>query len=703
MLTPATLIHDRYCIVRLVGQGAMGAVYEAIDQRIGQPVALKQTLTHDLWAMENIEREALILAGLHHPTLPAVSDTFSDPLGQFLVMTFVPGPTLADMLTQRRRGFPPVEVLTWADQILDALIYLHGQHSPVLHRDIKPQNLKLTPEGAITLLDFGLARGSVLQTRRVGQRSVVGYTLPYAPIEQVRGTDTDPRSDLFALAGTLYHLLTGAPPPDALERAAAQISGQADPLKSLHHRCAEIAPAAAEALDQCLSLDPADRIRSADELRRQLQQSQSNWVAPQPRRAPMPPERLRQLRIILLALVLVGAVIVGWGMLQRSGHQAIGAAPTPSATARVSSPTPTPSRVPEPGMPTRLAFASAPTGVATDVPADLDRQRWMNPTPALGGGVMIVTPTPGVPRAAAGAATRVARTIRQQLLCPDGFNQFGVSSDGQIIAIDCDQKLQVFRIPDGQRILGFDYSPAGFALSHDGTMLAISARGEDIQLWSLKDTQMMRYFRPFSSNDSVISRLAFSMDGKALIVSDGLFRMFALDTTSGTILRTFRGSDMVDSPFIFSSSGRYYAMVRNPDLQIWDYNRGQFITKDNLSFNIDFGYSIAFTSDETSVIVGSMTGRLHRYSLNGKDTELPLTGGWGRLQVAASPIDNLIAIGGENGRVAVYREGNSPAQHMIREGGPAVKSIVFTPDGQAIMVFSEQGFDIINLGDLVSS
>src|SRR5258708_26280999 len=100
------------------------------------------------------------MAGMHHPDLPRVSDHFNEPDGQFLVMQYIAGEDLAAMLGQRNAAFPQEEVLRWADQLCDALDYLHTQDPQIIHRDIKPQNLKLTARGQIVLLDFGLAKGS---------------------------------------------------------------------------------------------------------------------------------------------------------------------------------------------------------------------------------------------------------------------------------------------------------------------------------------------------------------------------------------------------------------------------------------------------------------------------------------------------------------------------------------------------------------
>lgn len=228
----------------------MGAVYEAVDQRLDTTVALKETLFAEERLRKQFEREARLLARLHHPALPRVSDHFSEDDGQFLVMQFIPGDDLSEMMTRKRSPFPANQVLTWADQLLDALDYLHTQDPPIVHRDIKPQNLKLTSRGQIILLDFGLAKGQPGEISRVTTAaSIFGYTPNYAPLEQIQGLGTDSRSDLYSLGATLYHLITNVKPPDALTRAAAIVNGQPDPLL----KASEVDSAVAHELDGVLA------------------------------------------------------------------------------------------------------------------------------------------------------------------------------------------------------------------------------------------------------------------------------------------------------------------------------------------------------------------------------------------------------------------------------------------------------------------
>ncbi|MCS6841487.1 MAG: protein kinase [Roseiflexus sp.] len=270
MLAPDTLVHNRYRIVRTIGKGGMGAVYEAFDLRLQSPVALKQMIVEGEQLSRAFAHEARLLASLRHQALPRVIDYFVDDQGQFLVMEFIPGDDLATLLQKRGAPFLVDQVLSWADMLLDALSYLHSQQPPVVHRDIKPQNMKLTPRGEVILLDFGLAKGATTAQTRSMIGSVFGYTPQYAPLEQIKGSGTEPRSDIYALRATLYNLMTGAPPPDALTRAAATIAHEPDPLKPAHQLNPAVPEEISAILSQALALDPAARFASAEAMRRAL-------------------------------------------------------------------------------------------------------------------------------------------------------------------------------------------------------------------------------------------------------------------------------------------------------------------------------------------------------------------------------------------------------------------------------------------------
>jgi serine/threonine protein kinase len=224
-----------------------------------------------------IEREARLLNSLKHVALPRVTDHFLEENVQFLVMEFIAGEDLAHHLETTNKPFPVDTVLTWADQLLDALNFLHNQVNPVIHRDIKPQNLKVTPNGQIILLDFGLAKGNPTDAgHQTAAKSIFGYSRNYASLEQIQGTGTDPRSDLYSLAATLYHLLTDHPPEDALTRAMAVLSHHPDPLVPANKLVPEIPAGVAGVLQKALALNAAQRPSTASEMRTMLREHEKH-------------------------------------------------------------------------------------------------------------------------------------------------------------------------------------------------------------------------------------------------------------------------------------------------------------------------------------------------------------------------------------------------------------------------------------------
>ncbi len=269
--TDGETLQGRYRIVRQLGAGGMGAVYEAVDDRLQATVAIKETFSVDDRLRRQFEQEARLLAQLNHPALPRVSDYFTENGRAFLVMQFIAGDDLAQIISQQPGPFPRGQVIAWADQLLDALVYLHTRERQIIHRDIKPHNLKLSSSGQVALLDFGLAKTHAAdQSTTQSSNIIFGYTRRYSPLEQIQDQGTSPQSDIYALGATLYHLLTGIKPPDALTRAAALAHSKGDPLTSEKEVQLIIGPELSAVLSKAMALNANDRYENAAQFREAL-------------------------------------------------------------------------------------------------------------------------------------------------------------------------------------------------------------------------------------------------------------------------------------------------------------------------------------------------------------------------------------------------------------------------------------------------
>ncbi|MBE9525142.1 MAG: serine/threonine-protein kinase, partial [Chloroflexi bacterium] len=262
-LERGALLYDRYLILEILGQGGMGALYRAKDDNLGVEVAVKENLfTTDEYARQ-FRREATILANLRHANLPRVSDHFViDDQGQYLVMDYIEGEDLRELMEQF--GVIPEEgVRKIGIALCDALTYMHTQNPPVLHRDIKPGNVKITSSGEVYLVDFGLAKVAYS-----GQRTTTGaraMTPGYSPPEQYGGARTDNRSDIYSLAATLYAALAGTVPEDSLARTMQQAE-----LTPLRNHNANVSQNMAEAIEKALEAYPKDRFQNAEDFKQAM-------------------------------------------------------------------------------------------------------------------------------------------------------------------------------------------------------------------------------------------------------------------------------------------------------------------------------------------------------------------------------------------------------------------------------------------------
>jgi serine/threonine-protein kinase len=375
-LNTGQVIHNRYRIVKLLGQGGFGAVYKAWDTTLNGPCALKESLDLSSANQQQFALEASLLFNLRHPNVPRVFDQFNIAgQGQYLVMDFIEGEDLQAVVDRTGQAIPEAQAVKWITQICDALTYLHSQNPPVIHRDIKPANIKVTPTGQAVLVDFGISKiFSVSRHTATGARAV---TPGYSPPEQyVQSMTTDARSDVYALGATLYSLLTGAAP---VESTGRNIGVPIPPPRSFN---VTVSPQVEQAVMKALEMKPTDRHQTAQEFKASLQISKTQFAplpfspsTPPAQVAPSPPRNPTSVWAIMggtaVGTFLVGALVIGVGLailfnlpvptrtpIYSTPSVASTSTLSPTSTQRIQTPT-----VPR-AFPTDTSFS-----IATSIPA----------------------------------------------------------------------------------------------------------------------------------------------------------------------------------------------------------------------------------------------------------------------------------------------------------------------------------------------
>src|SRR5579883_1144505 len=243
-LPAGTILHGRYRVERALGSGGFGHVYLSVDLQTNAQYAIKEYLVTGASGKAQLEHEAQVLSQLHHPNLPALLTAFDERGHYYVVLGYIEGNDLTDyirVVRQKNEVIPLARLMEWLLSICDAVAFLHSQRPPIIHRDIKPDNIRITPNGTAILVDLGNAKTAADGARTLFFIRHQG-TPGYAPLEQYPGgTGTDERSDIYALGGTLYFALTAHEPPSVSARNQALQQKQPD-LPSLQDRLAQNPP-----------------------------------------------------------------------------------------------------------------------------------------------------------------------------------------------------------------------------------------------------------------------------------------------------------------------------------------------------------------------------------------------------------------------------------------------------------------------------
>ena len=488
-LETGSILNNRYRIEGQLGRGGMGTVYLAYDQTLELRVALKENLNPNPESESQFRREAKLLASLRHPNLPRVTDHFILADNQYLVMDFIEGEDLQTHLVRQRPDTP--EVIRWADDVCEALTFLHTRQPPIIHRDLKPGNLKLQPNGRVVLVDFGIAKAFTQDQTATGAR---GMTPGFSPPEQFGGSGTDTRSDQYALAATLYYLMTGKQPANSIDRMLKQ-----DDLKPPRQLNPNIPVPVEAALLHGLALRKDDRFPDVATFKDALHGGVGFETV---RAGGLPREGRRRLPVApfaglgVLALILIGGVALARGGQQpQPSATSLPAAILPTATpsplpAKTASPTPTPT------------IAASSTSIPTDTPVPT-----ASPVPVVIGGSAKI----------AFVSDRAENLLQVWTINPDG-------SDPRQLTFDAGDKFYPTWSPNGSRLLyvapggvdqaGDDLGLDIWIINADGTGIekVITGPGDDTEpAWS-PDGSLIA----FSSTRANKVRQVFLLDAACL-------------------------------------------------------------------------------------------------------------------------------------------------------------------------------------------
>jgi WD40 repeat protein len=509
-----------YTILRVIGYGGFGAVYEATHAEKAERVAVKESF--DSANIRGFQGEFKLLNGLQHDHLPGYYDMFEHEGRGYLVMEFIPGQSLADVLIKHQKPLFERQVLGYALQLCDVLSYLHRLDPPIIHRDIKPANVRLTPEGLVKLVDFGLLKEGVDTTHMLRR----GLTPDYAPPEQwgISGQHTDPRSDLYSLAATLYHLLTGQKPDTAVIRLSRSDGALTPP----HQHNPRLSSHVAQAIVKAMELDRNRRFPDVATFKLALLglQDATAPAAPQ-KEAPRNTNKLSQQPVLKrkIGARLLRPLQVSHINLLRSlhGHQN-----------------------------SALCLTWSPN----------------SQTLATGGADHVV-------RLWHVGSEKLLHTLQGHA---DNVNSVAWSPDGLMLASgSADATVRLWRLAEMrcvQALAGHSGRVSGVAWSPDSRLLVTGGFDATVHVWRVVDGGLLQTFQ---GQQSAVYSLAWSPDGSQIAVGGDNDMIHLWRVSDGALLQTLQGNIGFAKSVAWSHDGKYLASGGGSQVQIWDVRQGKLL------------------------------------------------------------------------------------------------------------------------------
>lgn len=700
-LAPGVLLKNRYRISRFLAQGQSGAVYQAWDTQLKRNCAIKENFDISLGNRQRFDRLAAQLMDLDHPGLPQVWDAFLQPgSGLYLVMAYIEGNDLRQMMLARGGPLPEAQALDWISQVCDALAYLHKQIPPLYHTDIKPANIRITPEGQAILVDLGTLRAPDAETHGATELGI--HAAFIAPEVADQGA-WDEQSDIYALGVTLFTLLTGKPPSEADKRTPGfarrlgisprvglliERSMRGDKAVRLEnvHDFRKILVEASAPRTETLAIPSA--LKLGDQAEKNLQAEinlpmQVETAAQASLRRRLPWSAL--LLVMSALLVLAGIFVVRPPALFGGVAQPeASATPAVSLIAQIATRTSVSSPTPEPLTATPTSGGSQPTLTFTPGTSTQPVLETLLPT---------LTPTPA--------------PLPTPLTAPDGFYFFTGHETGVFsVAYSPDGNFVASGSADGQIILwdartgavlrtlqGHTEGVNTLTFSPDSLSLASGSVDKTVILWNVGSGENIHVL---TAHRKAISDIVFSPDGLILACTSQDSTITVWNAQNGELLKTLVANVSKDLPagftsLAFSPGGALLAVGSSKGVVFWDTSLWAELR--TVSSNV---LSLAYAPDGESMALGLVTGGValwdtgtNRLIYTLQKHIRPVTG------VAFSTDGKLMASVSRDGLIVLWDVAQRSILRILEGHSDAVTDLAFSPDGKLLVTASVDGTVIL--------